>query len=349
MTRPQSKKYPTCYASCSIGWKPEHDLPAKLEAISSAGFDAIELSMPDLISFANRDSTKEVGPNDYETLCEHGKEIDRMCREHQLKILILQPFANFEGWPKGSRERQDAFDRAEGWIRIMEGVGTDMLQVGSSDSPGITTNIDDICDDLTQLADMLSAKGYRMAYENWCWSTHAPDWKEVWRIVERIDRPNVGLCLDTFQSAGGEWADPRTKSGMREDLSQDQIKVRWAESLKKLSATVPPEKIFLLQISDAYRMEPPLQDKRDESGLRVRGQWSHAYRPLLYEGGYLPVIDFTKAVLDTSFTGFLSIEVFDGRQPEKCTGMRSYAERAMKSLQRLLDESEQYYPIRDYD
>jgi hypothetical protein len=49
-----------CYASCSIGTKPEHDLPAKLKAISTAGFNAIELSLPDLLSFANSYLEKEV-------------------------------------------------------------------------------------------------------------------------------------------------------------------------------------------------------------------------------------------------------------------------------------------------
>jgi hypothetical protein len=43
--------------------------------------------------------------------------------------MMLQPFSNFEGWEKGSREREDAFARARGWIRIMRAVGTDMLQV----------------------------------------------------------------------------------------------------------------------------------------------------------------------------------------------------------------------------
>lgn len=120
---------PTCYASCSIGHKPEHNLPAKLKVISDAGFDAIELSMPDLLSFASEKLNKDVGPKDYDDLCEVGKDVKNLCQEHKLKILILQPFSNFEGWKKGSKEREDAFERARGWIRIMESVGTDMLQV----------------------------------------------------------------------------------------------------------------------------------------------------------------------------------------------------------------------------
>jgi sugar phosphate isomerase/epimerase len=122
-------KIPTCYASCSIGTKPGHDLPAKLKAISSAGFDAIELSMPDLISFANSYLKKDVSNYDYPDLCEAGRKVKELCGQNKLKILILQPFANFEGWPEGSPEREDAWERAKGWMQIMEAVGTDMLQV----------------------------------------------------------------------------------------------------------------------------------------------------------------------------------------------------------------------------
>ncbi len=122
-------KIPTCYASCSIGTKPEHDLAAKLQAISSAGFDAIELSMPDLLSFANSHLNKEVSNYDFPELCEAGKKVKELCAENKLKILILQPFSNFEGWPDESAEKEDAWKRALGWMQIMEAVGTDMLQV----------------------------------------------------------------------------------------------------------------------------------------------------------------------------------------------------------------------------
>ena len=186
---------------------------------------------------------------------------------------------------------------------------------------------------------MLATKNMRIAYENWCWSTHAPDWKHVWTIVKLADRSNIGLCLDTFQSAGGEWADPTTKTGLVEDSGDKQnIEQRWKSSIKEMAATIPAEKIFLLQISDAYKMDPPIPDKVDDSGTRPRGQWSHDYRPLPYDGGYLPVVDFLKATLDTGFRSWLSIEVFDGKGPEKYDTMQPFADQAMKSIDRMLEE-----------
>ncbi|KAI0545883.1 3-dehydroshikimate dehydratase [Xylaria curta] len=327
----QGAKVPTSYATCSIGHKASHTLPEKLKAISAAGFDGIELSMPDILSYGKElQHGLEPDPTDYDTLVTISKTIKSLTEAQNLKVLMLQPFANFEGWPKGSKEREDAFTRARGWIRIMQAVGTDMLQVGSSDADGIEGDFDTLAADLAELADLCAEKGLRIAYENWCWATHAPDWKDVWTIVKKADRKNLGLCLDTFQSAGGEWADPRTTSGLREEGN-------WRESLRELAATVPPEKIFLLQISDAYKMDPPLDNRPDEQGLRPRGRWSHDYRPLPYDGGYLPVKEFLDAVMQTGFRGWFSVEVFDGRGKEKYDDMEEYSEKAMVSLRRLVN------------
>ncbi|KAH9994742.1 3-dehydroshikimate dehydratase [Xylariaceae sp. FL0662B] len=332
----QGAKIPTCYATCSIGHNESHTLPLKLKAIAEAGFDAIELSMPDILSYGKMLNGQEPDPKDYDALVEIGKAIKAQTQAHGLKILMLQPFANFEGWPKESKERRDAFERAKGWMRVMEAVGTDMLQVGSSDAASISSSFDDLASDLAELADLCAAKGQRIAYENWCWATRAPNWKDVWQIVQKANRPNLGLCLDTFQSAGGEWADPTTRSGLLEGVSKADLTSRWQRSLVELAATIPVEKIYLLQISDAYKMDPPIEADEDDQGLRPRGQWSHDWRPLPYDGGYLPVQDFLKAVLGTGFRGWLSIEVFDGKGSEKCSDMGEFGQKAMASLEKLL-------------
>lgn len=119
---------PTCYATVSVG-TPSHPLEEKLKAIAEAGFQGIELGFPDLLSFASKNLGKDVGPQEFDMLCNAGLEVKRMCKEMGLKIVMLQPFANFEGWNPQSEERKDAFRRVKGWIRIMEAVGTDMLQV----------------------------------------------------------------------------------------------------------------------------------------------------------------------------------------------------------------------------
>ncbi|KAL0571000.1 hypothetical protein V5O48_010958, partial [Marasmius crinis-equi] len=165
----RSFSIPTSYASCSIGTNESDTLPFKLQAISQAGFDAIELSMPDILDYGKLLHGRAPDPKDYDSLVEIGKEIKKLATENGLNIMMLQPFANFEGWPKGTPEREDAFDRARGWIRVMEAIETDLLQIGSTDSDpaGITSSFDDMAADLRELADLIAPKGFRIAYENW--------------------------------------------------------------------------------------------------------------------------------------------------------------------------------------
>jgi sugar phosphate isomerase/epimerase len=119
---------PTSFATCSIG-SPDTPLPQRLRAISNAGFTGIELSFPDILSYGHELYGREVKEDEYQQLCQVAKEIKNFCEEVGLQILMLQPFSNFEGWPTGSNEREDAGKRAAGWIEIMRAAGTKMLQV----------------------------------------------------------------------------------------------------------------------------------------------------------------------------------------------------------------------------
>jgi hypothetical protein len=83
---------------------------------------------------------------------------------------------------------------------------------------------------------MLAPHSYRLAYENWCWATHVPTWKDAWKIVQAVDRPNIGLCLDTFQTAGGELGDPTAPGGLIENAcSREELEKRFKTSLEELS------------------------------------------------------------------------------------------------------------------
>lgn len=339
---------PASFASCSISNHPSHSLPAKLQSLHKAGFRAIELSMPDLLDYASSlDSNRDISPDDYSTLCAAARELKKLCDSLEIEIMLLQPFANFEAWPRDSDERKEAFERAHGWIDIMEASGCKTLQVGSTDTPAekLTSKSglvdrDTVVSDLRELAGLLAKKGFRLAYENWCWSTHAPDWADVWDIVKRVDRDNVGLCLDTFQTAGGEWADPSTKSGKLEVKGgddDDALEKQFESSLTKLSKEIPADKIYLLQISDAYKLDEPITSN-DKDGLRPRGRWSHDYRPLPGKG-YLPVAQVARAVLKTGFRGWFSYEVFDFPPwKQGKVDLDAFAKEAWECQQRLLEE-----------
>ncbi|KAL4946741.1 hypothetical protein BDV06DRAFT_55110 [Aspergillus oleicola] len=347
-------KIPYSFATCSLG-NPTDPLPQKLSLISSAGFSGIELAFPDLQNHASALFKKSIEPNDYDSLTEAAKDVRKLVEKEGLQIVMLQPFSNFEGWPRQSKERDEAFSRAKGWIDIMENVGTDMLQVGSSDTPlhKLSPSSElrgNIITDLRELADLLKEKGMKLAYENWCWSSHAPNWKDVWGLVEEVDRSNVGLCLDTFQSAGGEWGDPTTSTGLignvkRGSSGEVELSKRWKESLEELTRTVPKEKIYILQISDAYvPLKPSTNSPAPLSsevvdGTASRGRWSHDYRPVPYDGGYLPIEDFGRAVLGTGFRGWFSMEVFDqGADGQgKGVGLEEFITRSGGSMHDFVD------------
>lgn len=123
------QQIPISFATCSIGFKPADTLPRKLEAIAKAGFNAVELSFPDILMYGARTRGRDIDPQDFDELNIVAKEIKRLCETSGLGIMMLQPFGNFEGWPRGSPERADAFRRARGWIEVMSIVNTDMLQV----------------------------------------------------------------------------------------------------------------------------------------------------------------------------------------------------------------------------
>ena len=94
-------KIPTCYATVSISHTKPYTLDAKLEAISSAGFKAVELGFPDLLEFAKDWLDTDVKEDEYDKLCVAAEEVKSLCQVHDLKILVLQPFSNFEGWEPG--------------------------------------------------------------------------------------------------------------------------------------------------------------------------------------------------------------------------------------------------------
>lgn len=115
------------YATCSIA---APSLPAKLSAIANAGFTGIELAFPDLLDYGVQVLGHPVAAENEDELVQVAEKVRELCRDHGVEVMMLQPLANFEGWPLGSAEREDAFRRAKRWISVMGALGTKILQVG---------------------------------------------------------------------------------------------------------------------------------------------------------------------------------------------------------------------------
>lgn len=309
----------------------------KLNAISAAGLRCIELVMSDIVSFASQYLDTEVGPKDWHALCLAAAEIKEICAEKGIKITMIQALENFEGWLETSQEREDAYERANGWIGIMRAADTDLLlvrkcrhrgsslradetwltlssQVAASDAPISKIGADHSrsIKDLRNLADMLSEYDFRLAYMNRCWSTHASRWSTAWDIVQQVRRSNIGLCLNTFHISGSQFGDPTTASGLIEKYTREQLGQRFKASLDRLSKTVPKDRIYMLQVGNAYKPKEPFPQVLGYQACPPKQRWYRDFRSLPFSGGYLPIVDVVKAVLKTGFRDWISYEVSDG-------------------------------------
>ena len=84
------------YATASAGMHPSHSFPAKLSAISQAGFKWTEIAFPDLESFISSRKTKyrkidSNGEGDIDELLKATEEISNLCQRLELRVLTLMP------------------------------------------------------------------------------------------------------------------------------------------------------------------------------------------------------------------------------------------------------------------
>ncbi|MHB2263812.1 bifunctional sugar phosphate isomerase/epimerase/4-hydroxyphenylpyruvate dioxygenase family protein [Aliihoeflea sp. PC F10.4] len=157
------------------------DLREKLEAISAAGFDGVEIFENDFLAY-------DASP----------AEVGRMVRDNGLDITLFQPFRDFEGLPEPQRAR--AFDRAERKFDLMGELGADMMLICSSVSPVALGGIDRAANDLRELGERAAKRGIRVGYEALAWGRHVSDHRDAWEIVRRADHANIGLILDSFHT-----------------------------------------------------------------------------------------------------------------------------------------------------
>jgi 4-hydroxyphenylpyruvate dioxygenase len=230
------------------------------------------------------------------------------------------------------------------WVRLAHNLGTDLILLPSSNlsAEHITDDMDVIVQDMREVADIgLEAQPVvRYAFEALCWGTRVDTWEASWEVVQRVDRPNFGLCLDSFNIAGRIYADPAAASGCTGDCDEAT-----ARSVARLIAGVDVSRLFLLQVADAERLESPLTPAHPfyNPEQPARMSWSRNARLFYGEeehGAYLPARAILSAVVsDLKYDGWLSFEVFnreffntDARIPSQM------AQRAAKSWNKMVAE-----------
>jgi 4-hydroxyphenylpyruvate dioxygenase len=268
-------KLKTCIATVSLSG----GLAEKLEAIATAGFDAVEIFEADLLSF-------------------HGtpREVAKMVADLGLKILAFQPFRDFEGMPEPQRAR--TFARAERKFDLVQELDCDLLFVCSNVSPDSMAGLDRAAADFHELGERAAKRGIRIGYEALAWGRHIHDYRDAWEIVRRADHLAIGVVLDSFHIFS-----------RRTDL--------------KPIRTIPAEKIFLVQLSDAPLLDMDLM------------QWSRHFRGFPGQGDFA-LTGFMQAVSDSGYAGPLSLEAFNDEF--RAGSPRSVAVDGYRSIVSLLDQ-----------
>lgn len=245
-------------------------LPAKFDAIAAAGFRNVELTYGDLEAFAGT-----------------AQDVRRLADSYGLKIIVFQPFRDFEGGPRADFAHQ--LQRARDILETTRVLGAELLLLCSTVAENAIGDEDVHTTDLRALADLAAAAGIRIGYESLSWGKFARRYQDAWRTVERVNRPNFGLVLDTFHSIA-----------LGDNLS--------------LLDHIPADRIFLIQVADAPYL----------SGDII--QWSRHHRCLPGEGEF-DLIGFLAGPMRNGYSGPLSLEVFSdqhGTENPTAVAMRGY-------------------------
>jgi len=332
----------------SLGSCKFHSIIDKIDAAAQNGFKAIELFFDDLEALARDISpapTAFVPPRDSILAAAH--QIRQQCDRLNIDILNLQPLRFYEGLVSRKKRNQILDEVLPIWMDALKILGADTILIPSNflpedpetELPQTVGDFDIIVEDLRELAARGAQHEHsiKFAYEALAWGTHVNTWEKAWKIVQAVNRPNLGLALDTFNIAGAIYADPTTEDGRVADTAETDL----SASLQRMASILDVSKLFIVQVADGERLSQPLRTGHPfyVAGQPSRLSWSRNCRLFLCEperGGFLPVLSILKAILDLGWTGYLAYEVFsrsladsDHRTPAL------HAERGKRSWEQL--------------
>lgn len=208
-------------ATLSLGTNVHHSLPTKIRVASQLGYNGIEMFVPDFEVFVqevkdgqHRDlfektpfAPKSLPQRELERTC--ATAISRLCQKLRLDIPLVQPLRNFENFTS-DEQIDEAVGLAERWFDLMPYLGTDLLLVcsnfiegGSPVAQGLTTMdayLDMQVRAFSSLGRCAAKYGVRVGYEPLAWGTVVDNWIPVWQVVSRVDMPNVGVIMDSFNT-----------------------------------------------------------------------------------------------------------------------------------------------------
>lgn len=329
--------YIPAISSMSLGRAAVHKLPEKLRRAAEAGFKGVEMFYEDLEYLAKAHGT--INP---ESLYEAARNTRKLCDANNLRVISLQPFLFYEGLTNRD-EHEAMIQKLKVWFQLAKLLGTDLILIPSNfATENVSGDMNLIVQDLVEAADLglRESPPIRFAYESLAWGTYNNTWERMWEVVQRVDRPNFGCCLDSFNIVGRVWADPTSPTGKMPNADDEMRR-----SLEELKRTMDVKKVFLVQLVDGERMQSPLIEGHPfyVKGQPAKMSWSRNARLFLYEqdkGGYLPVVDVARVILkDLGYRGWVSMELFSRTMSDPRPSVPSdHAQRAIAGWNKLQTE-----------
>ena len=338
-TEPELRWKPAI-ATVSLGSAAHHPIATKIDAAAKHGQEGLELFHDDLASLAqtlrHEAGTSAPARTDREYEIDAAHAIAHLAAERGLTILALQPFRHYEGL-RDRDAHATRLDELRHWAALCQVLGDSLfILIPSSFLPEteISGDRELIASDLAAAAD--AAFPVRIAYEALAWGTYVNTWEECWALVQAADRPNLGICLDTFNIAARVWADPTSVTGQLGVRADAEL----AASMHRLVNEVDPSKVLMVQLADGERVDPK-EEFLHAPGLCTLLAWSRNARLFPCEeerGGYLPIREVADACLNgLGYSGWVSMEVFSRTLLSDASCVPTeHAARASRSWQRVL-------------
>lgn len=227
----------------------------KLLAIHNAGFMGVEIDLEDLRKVESLD------------------EVYKYCCELNLVVTGVQPFRNLGGW-YCNEEFYAKIDELKKTFIIMNQLCTDKLIICSNVLRLPSSDMDTIVRQFKTASQLAAKRGIRLAYENLSWATNVKTVEKLCEIVENVDEPNFGICLDSFHI--------HVNQSRLDDLP-----------ILKL-------KLFGVQLCDA----PTLT-------LTDLPFYAENYRVFPFQGNFPNLVEDLEIIHNTKFDGWLTLEVFN--------------------------------------
>lgn len=213
--------------------------------------------------------------------------------------------------------------------------------------PADELNANLIVEDLRKLAIRAGHRSppIKIAYSATCYSTYVNTWEKAWEIVELVNRPNFGICLNTFHIARSMWGS--LHSPYVPCAATHYALIRALDDMVEL---IDPKKIFLLQVADGERFESPIDKYHpwydwNHPYATPHMCWSRGGRTFAFEpdlGGSMPVETMAVTIIiRLNYAGFVSMEMFSASTRQRSRRVPAeHVLRGMQSWKQLSDSVE---------